>query len=124
MKETKDLFQRIIEQQSAADKFGFSWENIGQLLQQIRAEADEVEIAAQTSDRAHLQEEIGDLMNAAVCLSFFCGFNPTETLAANIDKFQHRYNALVNFVTQDGLESLHKQPADVLMHYWNRAKQV
>ncbi len=117
------LFDKIIQQQTVADQFGFSWDNIGQLLQQIINEVHEVAQAAQTDDKAHLQEEIGDVMNAAVCLCFLYGFDPATTLAANIDKFQQRFTALVRFVQEDGLTDLQGQPTDVLMHYWNKAKQ-
>ncbi len=121
---TRDLFQHIIDQETTAKAFGFYWESLEQLLQQIRDEANEIDAAAKTTNKAHLQEEIGDLMNAVVSLCIFCGFNPTETLSANIEKFQRRYDAVVQLVKQDGLTNLQGEPMAILMDYWNKAKKA
>lgn len=120
----KCLFQRITEQETEAKEFGFYWEHIGQLLEQIRSECNEVEESAKKNDRAQLQEEIGDLLSAAISLAVFCQMDPQETLLKSIEKFQKRYDALVSLVKKDGHENLHQQPFDVLMHYWVAAKKI
>lgn len=120
---TSDLFEKISEQEKKACEFGFYWERIDQLLDQIRSECLEIQEAAQSGDRRHLQEEIGDLMNAAVSLAVFCGMSPIETMRESVEKFQRRYDALVELVRNDGRKDLRNQPFEVLTDYWHRAKK-
>lgn len=119
----KCLLKRVEEQEIACRDFGFYWEHIDQLIEQIQNECLEVKDAWQKNDRTHLQEEIGDLIQAAISLAVFCDLDPHETLAKSIDKFQKRYDAVVEFAQKDGHQTLHHKPFDVLMHYWNLAKQ-
>ncbi|MBA3721444.1 MAG: hypothetical protein H0W88_03485 [Parachlamydiaceae bacterium] len=56
-------------------------------------------------------------------LAIFCDLDPQETLQKSINKFQKRYNTVVKLAQSEGHANLHKQPFDVLMDYWNRAKK-
>ena len=118
------LLKRIEELETIAHQFGFYWGHIHQLIEQIQSECREVEEAWQKNDRSHLQEEIGDLMQAAVSLAIFCGFDPHETLLKSIEKFEKRYEVVVELARRDGHENLQHQSIEVLMDYWNRAKQM
>jgi len=113
---------RIEEQEKEAKKFGFYWESFQQIIDQILSECVEVQEAWKTGDSAHLQEEIGDLIQATLALAIFCDFNPRQILFNSIEKFQKRYDAVVRMSLADGLHTLHQQPLEVLMNYWNRAK--
>ncbi len=121
---TNPLFKRVEEQEITAKNFGFYWETVEQLIEQIRSECSEIVEAYQNNDRSHLQEEVGDLLQAAASLAIFCELDPGETLHKSCDKFQKRYDAVVSLVKKDGLDNLHNQPFDVLMHYWDEAKKV
>lgn len=123
MKNHFNLFKKIEEQELQAKEFGFYWENINQLLEQIENECQEVKEAAENQDLKHLEEEIGDLLLAAVSLSIFCKVNPSESLAKSVAKFQKRYDALKILAEKDGLTHLHHQPIEVLMNYWKQAKK-
>lgn len=116
------LLNQVEKQERVAKKFGFYWENYGQLIEQIQSECAEVEDAYSQGDRAHLQEELGDLIHAAISLVIFFKFNPHETLQKSIEKFQQRYDALVEIAQKDGYEDLHRQSFEVLLSYWNQAK--
>lgn len=118
------LLKRVEEQEIAARKFGFYWENINQLIEQIQSECKEVQDAWKKNDRTHLQEELGDLLQAAVSLAVFCDLDPHETLLKGIEKFQKRYNAVVELSQSDGYDNLQQQPFEVLMSYWKRAKNI
>jgi uncharacterized protein YabN with tetrapyrrole methylase and pyrophosphatase domain len=123
-KATNDLLQKIINQEKAAAKFGFYWESIEQLLEQIQSECVEVKEAWLKQDNIHLKEEVGDLMNAAVSLCIFLKLDPFETLNESVEKFQQRYDSLVKLVEQDGLPHLKNKPLNILLDYWNKAKKV
>jgi uncharacterized protein YabN with tetrapyrrole methylase and pyrophosphatase domain len=116
--------KKIEELETTARQFGFYWENIDQLIDQIQSECAEVKEAWQKNDRPHLQEEVGDLLQAAVSLAVFCNLDPHVTLVESIEKFQKRYDQVVQLAKEDGKEHLRNQPFDVLMNYWNRAKQL
>lgn len=123
MRKQLDLFTKIEEQELQAKQFGFYWENIDQLLEQIQNECQEVKEAAENQDQHHLEEEIGDLLLAATSLAIFCKVNPSESLSKSVAKFQKRYDTLVALAQKDGLTHLHHQPFDVLMNYWQEAKK-
>lgn len=117
-----DLLGKLVEQEKQALEFGFYWESLQQLVAQIVSECAEIEDAAVKSDKKHLQEEIGDLMSAAISLCIFFKMDPYETLKENIEKFQKRYDTLVSLVKQDGLNNLRGKPMSVLLSYWDKAK--
>lgn len=117
-----NLLKKIEEQETTARQFGFYWERLDQLIEQIKSECDEVEKAAQINDYAHLKEEIGDLLHAVVCLSIFCNVDAQDALSESSNKFQNRYDEVVKLTKMDGLNNLHNQPSEILMAYWNKAK--
>lgn len=119
---SQDLLEKVTDQELKAKAFGFYWETIEQLLEQIRNECNEIEEAWASGDKKHLQEEIGDVLLASASLAIFCGMSPTETLKKSIEKFQGRYDALVELVQKDGRKDLKNQSFDLLMDYWKRAK--
>jgi len=114
--------KRAEKQEIEANKFGFSWENINQIIEQIQSECLEVQKDWESGDQIHLQEELGDLLQAVISLIVFCKLDPHEILLKASDKFQKRYDTVVKLAKQDGFETLHKQPFEVLMKYWNLAK--
>jgi uncharacterized protein YabN with tetrapyrrole methylase and pyrophosphatase domain len=117
------LLKEVEKQEKIARQFGFYWEHFSQLIEQIQSECREIEEAWQKKDRAHLQEEIGDLMQATASLAVFCAFDPHETLLKATEKFQKRYNKLVELALQDGHADLQHQSFEVLTDYWKKAKE-
>jgi len=116
-------FTKIITQEKIAKEFGFYWENLDQLIEQIKSECDEIKEAWQNKEAVHLKEEVGDVINAVISLSIFCGLDPEQTLSESTEKFQKRYEAVVRLANQAGYTTLREQPLEVLMHFWNKAKQ-
>lgn len=116
--------QKVEHEERRASEFGFCWQTVDQLIEQIRSECVEIKEAHEKNDRAHLQEEVGDLLHAAVGLAIFCGLDPSETLNQSCDKFKKRLDAVVELVKKDGLEHLQNQPFDLLMQYWDKAKKA
>ncbi len=121
---TVDLLNKVVEQEKAALEFGFYWESANQLIQQIKSECDEVEAAQLTQNRAHLKEELGDLITATISLCIFLKYDPLDTLHESIHKFQKRYDALVTLAKEDGHKNLKNQPLHILLSYWERAKKI
>lgn len=116
------LLKQIEKQELVAKEFGFYWENLNQLIEQIHNECTEIEEAWSKGNAPHLQEEVGDLIQASISLAIFCKLDPHETLLKSIAKFQRRYDAVVQLAQNDGHKNLHDQPSTKLMDYWNQAK--
>lgn len=122
LSDTTCLLKKVERQELEAKKFGFYWENFDQLIQQIQSECVEVQEAWQKGEVSLLQEEIGDLIQAAIGLAVFCKLDPHETLFKITEKFQKRYDLVVQLACKEGHENLHNQSYDCLMNYWNLAK--
>jgi len=116
------LLKQVEKQELVAKEFGFYWENFHQLIEQIQNECIEIQEAWNKENIPHLQEEVGDLMQAAISLAVFCKLDPCETLSKSIEKFQQRYDVVVQLANSEGYENLHKQSFEILMDYWKRAK--
>ncbi|MBA3813660.1 MAG: nucleoside triphosphate hydrolase [Alphaproteobacteria bacterium] len=119
-----NTFEKLTLLESQADEFGFMWHAPSQILDQIQSECEEIkQTLKQQGGRNHLQEEIGDLIHAAFSLCLFCEFDAEETMVKSIDKFEIRFNKLKRLVHESAQGSLKGQPVEVLMDFWNQAKQ-
>jgi uncharacterized protein YabN with tetrapyrrole methylase and pyrophosphatase domain len=118
------LMNKVQQQELKAKDFGFYWENIHQLIEQIESECREVEEAWSNQDSIHLQEELGDLIHAALSLAVFCQVDLQETLQRSIQKFDKRYQAVVQLAKEKGLENLHGHSFEDLLGYWRKAKII
>jgi uncharacterized protein YabN with tetrapyrrole methylase and pyrophosphatase domain len=124
MNTEQDLLKIVEKQEIAAKNFGFYWEGDHQILEQIRSECLEIEEAWQQQDRANLQEEVGDLLQAAISLAVFYGLDPTETLKKSTQKFQQRFDLLVKLAQEEGYQDFHQQPIKLQLAYWDRVKNA
>jgi uncharacterized protein YabN with tetrapyrrole methylase and pyrophosphatase domain len=123
--DSMNTFEKLTLLENQADAFGFMWHEPSQILDQIQSECEEIkQNLEQQGDQEHLQEEIGDLIHAAFSLCLFCKFDAEETLIKSIDKFEKRFKKLQDLVHQSGQGSLQGQPVEVLMTFWNQAKQA
>lgn len=113
---------KAVELELESKEFGFYWENIGQIIEQITSECHEIIEANKANDRSHLQEEIGDLLHAAISLTVYCGFDPYETLDKSVSKFEKRYLSVVEKAKSDGRATLKGESFETLMAYWKAAK--
>lgn len=122
-KNTSDLFERVIKEEQESLDFGFYWENLEQILEQVRSECLEIKEAYEKNKNGeHLKEEIGDLIHATLSLCVFCQCDPHETLEISLAKYQKRLKSLMEFAKKDGFNDLKNQPMDTLLSYWKKAK--
>lgn len=73
-----------------AGKAGFDWQDPAPALAKVREESAEVAEALSSGDRVHLEEELGDLLLAAVNVARLCGFQPELVLRKSNAKFAGR----------------------------------
>ncbi len=85
-----------------AAKVGFDWDQPGPVLDKITEEIDEVRQAFADGERAHQQEELGDLLFAVSNLVRKAGFEPEETLRLANAKFVRRFKAMERLAASRG----------------------
>lgn len=79
--------------QKKAAKAGFDWPDISGQLSKTEEELDEVKAALAQGVHDHIEEEIGDLLFAAVNLARRAGVDPEFALQAANEKFLRRFAA-------------------------------
>ncbi len=77
--------------QEKADAAGFSWDSVETILSKIKEEFAELEEAVKEQDRAHTQEEFGDLLFALVSYANYFKLDPESSLRDACAKFRRRF---------------------------------
>jgi tetrapyrrole methylase family protein/MazG family protein/ATP diphosphatase len=109
--------------QARAARVGFDWPEVGGVIAKIREELVEVEEAIANGDKAHTQEEIGDLLFAVTNLARFTGADAETCLRAANTKFTRRFEAMEAQLAARG-DSFEKNSLEALEALWNEAKQL
>lgn len=118
-----NVFKEALRLERETNEFGFRWPHYSYILAQIKSECAEIEESLEHQEsRERLQEEIGDLMHAVFSLCATQGFDPEETLAKNLEKFEQRFKALKQTTQEAGYQSLIGLPVEAQLEFWKRAK--
>jgi len=113
----------LIGVDNAARGFGFEWPNADMVLTQIIEECNEVKQAFQQHDSTEkIQEEIGDVLNAAISLCIFAGFNVEQTLEKSAKKLDLRIRTLKEITNSHGLDTLKGQTIEYKLQLWDEVK--
>ncbi len=108
--------------QHKAAKAGFDWDHIDGAWQKVHEEIGELEAAAAAGDKAHMEEELGDLLFAVVNVSRFMDIQPELALTGTIEKFIRRFTGVETLATAAGrkLEEMTLAEMDAL---WDKMKE-
>lgn len=122
MSETLD---RLIASENDAREFGFDWPNQTMVIEWVISECHEILAAIKEQEpEARVQEEIGDLLHAAISLCMFSGFDVEETMSKTTKKFNRRMHWLKIISKERGFDTLHGQSIELMLELWREAKQV
>jgi len=99
----------------------FDWPDWRETLAKVREELDEVADAAETNEKAKVQEELGDLLFAAANLARKLGIEPEAALRDANAKFTRRFRYVEQRAQQDGV-SLADAGLQRLDGYWNEIR--
>ena len=101
---------------------GFDWESYEGAWDKVSEELKEVREAVEAGDDQAVQEEIGDLLFAAVNLARLAGPHPTTALSRANTKFQARFDRLEQIALERSipLESAGLEALDAL---WDEVKR-
>ncbi len=105
--------------QSKAAKAGFEFASVSGALDKLEEETRELRTAVENG--TNYEEELGDVLFAAVKAGRFCGVDPEAALTKTCEKFIARFRAVEDAVTARG-ETMDALPPDELTALWNAAK--
>lgn len=108
--------------QKKAARVGFDWDSIDGAFDKIYEECDEVKDALAKNDPDLIEEEIGDLLFAAVNVSRFAGVCAETSLSRATAKFINRFAEMEAAAVADGT-SLADLTLDELENLWQNAKK-
>ena len=75
-----------------AAKTGFEWDDMAGVWDKVHEELDELKEAVASGDKAHAQEELGDLLFTLVNVARWCGIDPESGLAGTNHRFLDRFS--------------------------------
>lgn len=103
--------------QTRVARTGFDWPDAEMAMNKVEEEAAELRQAL--TDNTNVEEELGDLLFAAVNVARLRGLDPEETLMRATDKFRRRF-AKVEEAAGDKLAGM---GIDELIALWKQAKE-
>jgi tetrapyrrole methylase family protein/MazG family protein len=114
--------QRAWRMQKKVSKVGFDWERPEGALEKLREEVGEFERAAATESPERAEEEMGDLLFAAVNVARLSGINPEEALKKAVVKFDRRFRKVEEGLRARGLDPARATLAE-MDALWDEAKR-
>ena len=104
-----------------AAKVGFDWPEIGGAVEKLEEELGELRQAI--VEGVGVEEELGDLLFAAVNVARFAGYDPEQALQKSSEKFISRFRYLEQAALAEGkkLELLSLEEQEAL---YQRSKQA
>ncbi len=111
---------RAAKLQKRAAGVGFDWDDVYGPIAKVREELLEVEAELDSGDRQALEEELGDLLFAAVNIARYMKIDPEQALRLANQKFEQRFHFIEKNVTQ----SLEETSIDEMNRLWDLAKTL
>ena len=104
-----------------AARIGFDWPNAASVLEKVDEELAELRDALKQGDKAHIAEELGDLLFALTSLARHAGVDAEQAARGTLDKFTRRFGYV-----EQGIEARHgkayRASLDELERLWQDAK--
>lgn len=106
--------------QSKAAKAGFDWPDIAAALDKLEEETAELRHAVETGDG--VEEELGDVLFAAVKVARFSGIDPETALSGTCEKFIRRFQTVEDALLAQG-RTMEDASLAELTELWDQAKR-
>ena len=114
---------RSAKVQKKAASAGFDWDNIDGVFDKINEEISELREALAQKDRDHIEEEVGDLLFAAVNASRFSGICAETALSRSSAKFIERFSEMEKLAAQND-KKLDELDMSQLEELWQESKKI
>jgi tetrapyrrole methylase family protein / MazG family protein len=105
-----------------AARIGFDWEDAGGVIEKMREETEELKEALKAGNQRKIEEELGDLLFAAVNLARFLKTDPEIALKKANAKFSDRFRVMEKMARDTGRE-FKDLPREEMEALWNAAKE-
>lgn len=115
--------QRASKIQSRLARAGFDWNEAAAVLQQVRAELDELEHAMQTGNTSDCADEMGDVLFSCVNLARHLLIDPETALRQSNNKVTRRI-CWMEETLRHRQQQWHGRSVDELEALWQAAKQA
>ncbi|MBT1451072.1 MazG family protein [Glaciecola sp. XM2] len=112
---------KALRVQLDARELGFDWTSALPVFDKVHEELLEVKQALLTGDLQGQEEELGDLLFAAVNLARHLQVSPEHALLIATHKFECRFSLVKQMAREQNLE-LNGLTEQELDHLWNKAK--
>jgi tetrapyrrole methylase family protein/MazG family protein len=106
-----------------ASRIGFDWEDAGGVFEKMLEETEELKKALGSQDHLRIEEELGDLLFAAINLSRFLKADPEIALKKANAKFARRFRAMERMARESGRE-FKDLAREEMENYWEAAKKL
>lgn len=106
-----------------ASRIGFDWDNADGVIDKMREETAELEIALNDKDQRKIEEEMGDFLFAAVNLARFVHVDPEIALKNANAKFSRRFRAMEARARESGRE-FKDLPREEMEALWDATKET
>lgn len=107
--------------QSKAAKAGFEWRDENEAFRKLPEEMQELAEAIASGDRDAVEEELGDLLFAAVKVARFQGIDPEQALHRACEKFTRRFSRVESAAAEAG-KTVSELSYDEMLELYRRAK--
>src|SRR5713226_4097486 len=105
-----------------ASRIGFDWEDASGVFEKMEEETEELKKTLREQDQLKMEEELGDLLFAAVNLSRFLKIDPEIALKKANAKFSRRFRAMEGLARENGRE-FKDLPREEMEAFWDAAKK-
>jgi MazG family protein len=106
-----------------AARIGFDWDNLAGVLDKLREEGGELREAVGAKDAKRTEEEMGDLLFAAVNVARFLHVDPEIALKKANAKFSSRFRRMEDLAAKSG-KVLADVPREQMEEFWETAKRA
>jgi tetrapyrrole methylase family protein/MazG family protein len=106
-----------------AARIGFDWRDVSGIFDKISEETAELQRALQSKDPIEIEDELGDLLFAAVNLARFLAVDPEIALKKANAKFTRRFRKM-EALARDSGGNLAETPRPAMEELWDAAKSA
>lgn len=108
---------------SRAAKVGFDWPGITDVLDKLREEIEELDLARSSGDKDRVEDEFGDLLFVMANLARFLKVDAEQSLRRTNLKFRRRF-AYIERKLQEQERDIHAATLDEMEALWEEAKHA
>jgi MazG family protein len=117
-----DILEEVSRISQEASHYGFDWKHAEDIVEKMIEECKEIMEAIQSDHSRKVEQELGDLLFAALNFARYYGIDPNKSLQRGRRKFEIRFRYVQRCIQEDAVDPS-TLSAEKLDEYWEKAKQ-